>query len=540
MYLKSKRLGLCRQLKPGKLLIGRRPNCDIVINERPVSGEHLHLEFVNNALRIRDDGSRNNTYVNDVAIRGSGWVDLKLGDKVTLCGYDLHFVEHPDDDRWDTSCVISASSDESYVSELQSKTIPLTSQQLQSLQQFTQIRALIEISQTLRDVLETEDVLERAVGILFQIFPAVERAAICFVNHEAHTLTPRWWEIREGHADTAIRISSHIGWHVVESRQALLSNNVLDEFSDALSLQGLPCRSVMCCPLMDASGDVFGFIYADASQTEKFTELDLEVLASVALQIALAINCARLHAIAIQDEVLRLDVERARLVQERYLPGEPPKIPGYDVAGFYRAARHVGGDYFDYVALPDNRYAIVLGDVVGKGVPAALTMVRLATETRSGIELTQSPCELTKRLSNKFAGDFITFIILLIDPSTHQISLCNAGHNAPLLRDVRGQIREVGSDISGCPLGVMPEETYETLQFSLAPGESLIIHSDGFPDAEHQPTGKRLGQDPINQKFASINGDAAEMIQSLADCVDEFVAGSPQFDDMCMVCIKRL
>ena len=240
-----------------------------------------------------------------------------------------------------------------------------------------------------------------------------------------------------------------------------------------------------------------------------------------------------------EDELLRRDVEQAREVQQRYLPERPPEIAGYDLAGFYRAARHVGGDYFDYVSLPDERLAIVLGDVVGKGVPAALTMVRLATETRAGLEVCLTPKELVTRLNEKFSNDFITLAVLVLDPQANQLTISNAGHEPPLLRAVDGTVRAIGFEESGCPVGVLEDFDYEELTIPIAPGESLIVFSDGFPDAHHQPSDRRFGSDPIAELFSQFRGTASETIDHLVDQVDQFIEGGAQFDDMCMVCLKR-
>ena len=541
MFLKSSALGNAFKLKPGEQKLGRNTNADIRIQDNKVSGDHLYLQVDPEArrLRIKDEKSRNNTIVNGREIRGQGWVEICPDDRIQICIYDFRLAYTDADEQGPTSCIITPNCDDGYVADPESKSIPLTSQQLQATQQFLQLRALVEITNTLRDVIQTEDVLERAVAMLFRIFPEVERTAICFVDKDARELTPKYFKVREGNSDSEIRISSSIGWHVVETQQALITNDAHLDFQGVVSVQELPMRSVMSCPLLDANGEVFGLIHADASKRDKFTSMDLEVLAAVALQIGLAINCARLHAIAIQDEQLRLDVERARSVQEKYLPGEPPSIPRYGVAGFYRPAMHVGGDYFDYIALPDNKYAIVMGDVVGHGVPAALTMVRLATETRTGLELTNSPAELSTRLSTKFKDEFITYIAMVLDAATDEITICNAGHQPPWLRRCDGKIEVVGAEASGLPLGVMDEQKYDEYTIRLRPGESLVLCTDGFPDALHEPSGDRLGCDEIIHQYKGCRGDAQQVINELVALADRFTAGTEQFDDMCMVCLKR-
>ncbi|MEM1070187.1 MAG: SpoIIE family protein phosphatase [Planctomycetota bacterium] len=542
MILRSKRLGEDFELLEGRSLIGRHQDCAIVLESNLVSKSHLHLDVDGSRVRVRDKNSRNNSKVNHAAIQGQGWIDLKVNDVVDICGFDFRLLKEAPPSGTVGDCIVQMSNEESTTSGLSnpgSREIPLSKNDLNESDQFSQLKALLAITDTLRDVIKTEDVLERAVSMLFKILPTVDRAAICFIDEEQDEVTPKWWQVRERDPDSTIRISQHIGRHVAETSKAMITSDALADFSEAKSVQALSMRSVMCCPLIDAEGKVFGMIHVDAAMPNRFGELDLEVLAAVAMQVSLAINCSRLHAIAVEDELLRRDVEQAREVQERYLPDEPPLMVGYDLAGFYRAARHVGGDYFDYVPLDDGRLAIVLGDVVGKGVPAALTMVRLASETRTGLSICQSPSELVTRLNQNFPDDFVTLVVLVLDPKTNELTIANAGHEPPLLRSADGLVRDIGFEVSGCPLSVLPDFQYEETKVPLDEGDTIVIFSDGFPDEPSPSTGERFGSGPIAESLASFEGSANATIQHLVDRVDEFIEGGPQFDDMCMVCLKR-
>ncbi len=539
MFLRSDRLSKVYELRDGISLIGRRGDCDIVLDSNQVSKKHLMVDVNGTRVRVRDDDSRNNSKVNRDEIRGFGWVDLKPGDAIDVCGYDFRLQLDDSPSGTSGSCVVEPGDIGSGFTGPGSRSIPLSERGLADSKQFSQLKALIAMTGTLRDVLQTEDVLERAVDILFQIFPTVDRAAICFIEEESHVVTPKWWRVRLGDPDDTIRISQNIGRQVAETSQAMISADAIADFGDVVSVHALSMRSVMCCPLVDAEGQVFGMIHVDAGRPNVFNEMDLEVLAAVAMQVALAINCARLHAIAIEDELLRRDVEQARAVQQRYLPDSSPSIDGYELASFYRAARHVGGDYFDYVSLPNGRTAIVLGDVVGKGVPAALTMVRLATETHAGLEVNATPGELVSRLNQRFENDFITLAVLVLDPVAHQIAISNAGHEPPLLRS-EGSVSLIGLETSGLPLGVVQGDDYDEITIPISPGESLLLFSDGFADAENQASGERFGSDSIAKSFGKFRGSASETIDHMVSEVDQFIEGGTQFDDMCMVCLKRL
>ncbi len=147
------------------------------------------------------------------------------------------------------------------------------------------------------------------------------------------------------------------------------------------------------------------------------------------------------------------DLELARDVQLQYLPDATPSIQGYEIAGFYRAARAVGGDYYDFIPLANGRIALVLGDVCGKGAPAALTMVKLATETRAGAEICDSAAALVTRLNDRMRGHWITLVVIYVDPASHVFNIANAGHEYPLLRRANGYVEELTQDTGGTPLG---------------------------------------------------------------------------------------
>jgi GAF domain-containing protein len=150
--------------------------------------------------------------------------------------------------------------------------------------------------------------------MLFHIFPAVDRAAIGFIE-DNQEFAPQWWQLRDGDPASVIRISQTIVRHVAETSEAVLTNDALEDFGNAHSVRELPMRSVMCAPLINADEQVFGLIHVDAGRADMFNALDLEVLASVAMQLSLAINFSRLHAIGVEAAILRRDVEQARAVQ---------------------------------------------------------------------------------------------------------------------------------------------------------------------------------------------------------------------------------
>lgn len=534
LYLQSTHLPADHQLSEGVTVVGRHPSCDVVLKSNVVSKRHLELLYENGQLWIRDTNSRNSSKLNDHDIADSGWVPMAVGDRVSICDIELSLVDQQSPDREDGSCIFDTDQRGSRVDRTHA--ISLSRADGRSDQGNQKLRAMLEITQTLQGVPDIEKVLQRAVQKLLEIFPTVDRAAIGFI--EGQRFIPKWWQLKRGDSESVIRVSQTIVEHVLESSQAFISLDAQSDFSDAVSIRELNLRSLMCAPLIDSEGEVFGLIHVDTQAQQPFQPMDLEVLACVATQLSLAIGFAKSYHAVMEDALLRKDVEHARNVQREYLPSASPRIEGFDIAGFYRAARHVGGDYYDYIPLADGRLAVVLGDVVGKGVPAALTMVRLATETRASLEVCDSAAETLSRLNQRLSSSFITLLVAIIDPQTKLISVSNAGHELPLLRRLDGSVEQVGEDAIRCPLSVIEDEDYIETSLCLQPGESLTLFSDGFPDAE-SIDGTRFGKERLSHCIARESTSSREAVQDIVQEIDDFIGEHMQFDDMCLVHIHR-
>ncbi len=188
-------------------------------------------------------------------------------------------------------------------------------------------------------------------------------------------------------------------------------------------------------------------------------------------------------------ERFKRDLELARQVQLSFLPKSVPEVPGYEFYAHYKSAQEVGGDYYGFIPLPDGRLAMALGDVAGKGVPAALLMAKLSSETRYCLSTEPDAATAVSKLNDllcEFAGEadrFVTLAMLVLDPLRHTITMVSAGHSSPLLYRPGVALEEVVSnDVTGLPLGIMEGYAYEACQRVLQPGDSLLIFTDGVTD----------------------------------------------------------
>ncbi len=304
-------------------------------------------------------------------------------------------------------------------------------------------------------------------------------------------------------------------------------------------------RSLLCVPLL-VRGKLTGIITACNKHDEgSFTEEDQRLLAIMANQSAQILENTRLR----EDEQaltrLRLEVETARSIQTRLLPKEPPQLAGYDIAGCSVPAEIVGGDYFDFVELADGRLGICLGDVSGKGIPAALLMANLQATLRGQAHASASACECVTRANHLLfrstsSDKFATLFYGVLDPRTHELTYCNAGHERPLFMSCTGDgnCRQELAE-GGMVLGIMDESRYAEGRVKLGPGSLLLIYSDGLTDAvdkADRPFGVAAVEAVLREHR---DASAAELLAALLAAVKRHAGAEPPYDDLTVIAVRR-
>ena len=273
-----------------------------------------------------------------------------------------------------------------------------------------------------------------------------------------------------------------------------------------------------------------------------FTTADLEVLAGVAGQAAQAIEQALAHDERIAREQFSRDLELAQRVQQGLLPSRPPDLPGYEIFDHYESARHVGGDFFAYVPLADDRLAVVLADVSGKGISAALLMAALSADVRYCLASERDLGRAVARINETFLRGgwddrFATLVVAVLDPARHMATICNAGHLPVFRCGPHGEVETVADDLGGLPLGMAPPGDYRSCEVSLAPGDTLLFCTDGISEAlDHEQ--RCYGFERMEAVLAEASG-AADLGRRLLADVRRHAAGQPQSDDICVVCVGR-
>ena len=539
--------GQSYELSAQDYVLGRHPDCDIVVDAGAVSRHHAQISAKENHFFIEDLKSRNGTFVNGHVVERSQ--RLHSADVIQICDVTLRFLEGtatttiPDADLLDSSRFAAfLVDDDAPSSTIMSKFDVSTSQQgtLQvAANAEGKLRALIEINQNLGRALSLDEVLPKVLDSLFKIFVQADRGFIILEDADEGKLIPRWTKLRRESDNDNLRISRTIVRQVMDSKEAILSADAASDsrFEMSQSIADFRIRSMMCAPLLDV-------LQIDTlDQRSRFQSDDLEVLASVASQAAVAIVNAQLHEAALQQQAFQRDLELAQVVQKGFLPERPPEVSDYRFFNFYQAANHVGGDYFDYITLPDRRVAVVVADVVGHGIAAALLMAKLSAEVRialaGGARPAEAVTQLNARLSNESVSDrFVTLVLAVLDPGGHAVTVVNAGHMSPMIRRGPEQVEEIGDEEAGLPLAIDDSFEYEQASTTLEPGEFLTLYTDGINEAM-DAGGDQFGVDRIRGHIASAADGLESLGLQVVEDVRRFVGNQPQNDDMCLVCFGR-
>jgi sigma-B regulation protein RsbU (phosphoserine phosphatase) len=311
-------------------------------------------------------------------------------------------------------------------------------------------------------------------------------------------------------------------------------------------------RPQLLLPLLTKQ-NLLGIISLGEKRSEApYSSTDIRLLKSVASQTALALSNAELtSAIAVEigrREKLNREIEIAREVQERLFPQHLPEIAGMDYFGRCRTALGVGGDYYDFLALPDGKLGVALGDVSGKGIAAALTMASLqaslrADAMRAGNDIAGLITRVNAMLYDASTEDrYATLFYAQYDPAARRLSYVNAGHCPPILlrNAAKNAAVERLDQAGGTVVGLLPECAYEQAELFLAPGDLLVIYTDGFSEAM-SPNLEEWGEERLIETVATCSGlPARDTIARIMHSADAFAAGAPQSDDMTLVVLRAL
>ncbi|HTS69196.1 MAG TPA: SpoIIE family protein phosphatase [Terriglobia bacterium] len=408
-----------------------------------------------------------------------------------------------------------------------------------SLRQARTLQLLNEISRELSSVLVLNELL-RKIGTLTKRLVDYHRFGILLADDQAHTFNAviSLKQDERMPEKTSVNFDQGIVGAAVSLRQPVV---VPDVSKDKRYICVNPeTRSEMTVPLIYRDR-VIGVIDLESPHLNYFNDEHVRIYSTLAPQIAIAIENARLYERVARSEArLERDLRRAQEIQMHLMPGIAPKIPGLDVALHFQPARELGGDLYDFLSYGRERQVIVVGDVSGKGAPAALYGAMASGTLRSLAPLKLPPPDMMKRLNlmfleRKIEGHFITLTYAVWEPRTKVLSLANAGMPLPILVH-DGVCRAIHAE--GVPLGLLEHTEYQPVTLNLESGDLLAFFSDGITEANNSQqeefTSRRL-ENVLRQHAQKPPG---EIVGAVLDEVRKFEGGRPQRDDQTLVLLK--
>ncbi|MFN9850197.1 MAG: SpoIIE family protein phosphatase [Planctomycetota bacterium] len=537
-------------------ILGRHPECDIVLESGAVSRQHAKAVKIPNGYAIEDMNSRNGTLVNETLIQGA--TPLRDGDMIRICDIELVYYEDatpsqlkmPSQDEVGSSMGIMFVEDGPENEGMRGVTVKLDARsgsqygvQLAASAEL-KLAAILEIMQGLGKTVELDRVLPKVLDCLFTIFIQADRGFI-ILKDDSGQLSKRWTKTRRPDQEELIRVSRTVLREVMQTREAIISMDASSDqrFDGSQSIADFKIRSMIIAPLLDSEGEPIGAIQIDSLQQKGgFEQKDLEILIAVANQAGIAIENAQLHERMLQQRLVDQDLELARQVQLAFRPKHLPQVPGYSFFKYYNPAQQIGGDYFDFLELDGNRLAVILADVVGHGVAAAMFMAKLSAETRFAFGSITDPCKAMAHLNDRItaleAERFITMSAIVLDKTTHRVTIVIAGHMPPIKHASDGTISEPGSDIGGPPLGIMPDIPFESCEIDLVPGDSLTMYTDGIFEAPNRQ-GEQYSIARVREEIQKSSGNVQRAGEQTVAQVQQHIIGCEQEDDMCLVILGR-
>jgi serine phosphatase RsbU (regulator of sigma subunit)/pSer/pThr/pTyr-binding forkhead associated (FHA) protein len=523
-------------LERGGTLIGRQPDAAIYLESLAVSRQHARVVCEGGAWFVEDLGSSNGTFVNGARVNGRA--PLTERDLLQIGPYVLNLRAEGEERPPEADHIIRAQVD-----------VASSNQTLYTQNPAYKLQVVLEIAQHLGHTLEMGPLLGRLLEHLLRLFQQADRGMVLLC--EGDRLVVRAQRSRQAGEQADFPYSRTIVQRALKDGVGLLSEDVRVDANLPLSatLVSLNLHSFLCVPLIGWEGRRLGVIQLDClRQGQTFRREDLELLTTVGLQVSVVLQNAAFHAEQLREERLRQELRLAREIQQSYLPTDFRGLgdDGPELFARVLPAREVSGDLYDFFPLPGGRLAFFVGDVSGKGMPAALFMIAVRTLIRSLAPSSQGPADLLHRLNEALVADnptalFVTLAHGVYDPRDGAVVVASGAHPLPLLRRAGGTVEEVPLR-PGLMLGCTPLELVVTdTRLTLAPGETLALYTDGFTEA-FAPDGKTMfGRDRLREV---LGGPRTAL--PLQECADEAAAAVRRFtgqaelqDDQTLLLLRR-
>ncbi|HYV36281.1 MAG TPA: SpoIIE family protein phosphatase [Gemmataceae bacterium] len=520
-------------------VLGRQPDCNICLLVKAVSRQHAQILKTPAGYQIEDLDSSNGTYLNGTRLTAHQRVAIGERDFVTIGPYTLSLRAMP----------TPASTEGNLIIREQVNAVG-PPQSFYGQDPAQKLQTVLEISQHLSRTLDTDQLVDKLLDQLIRLFPQADRGMVLLGPPER--LLVRGQRTRHKEDASAYPYSRSIVKKALEEGIGILSDDIRGDarFQASATITSLDIRSLLCVPLIGSDQKRLGVIQLDRSRTGRAFQMDdLQLLTTIGLHVAIVLDNAALHQEALREQRFHQELAVARDIQQGYLPADFGDFnkDGIEVFANVHPARQVSGDLYDLMEVSDNRLAFFLGDVSGKGMPAALYMVAVHALGRhigaSGDPPTQTLTRLNGALvADNPSGMFVTLAHGHYQRGTGEIVMASGGHPLPLIRRADGSVEPLQHK-TGRLLGYDGGDLHLTdARLTLNPGDMLVFYTDGYTEAREPAKRQMFGLERLSKVVAGFTADMplATCAAKAKTAIDQFTASSELQDDLTLLLLRRV
>ena len=525
-----------------QFILGRSATVELSYpDDISLSRQHLSFTGAGNEWWVEDLGSKNGSFLNGRKLETRS--RFQPGDRVSAGRLTMSFSVPAGEEQ----TVLFVEPDEStskmsttVVANLANVLSPVADADLDAgdrsiLYENPQTRALVRAGRELSGMRPLAELFDLIIGLSVDAVSA-QRGLLLILNGDN-------LEIR-AHRGGGFRISSAIRDRVLHKKESLLMRDAQMELdpSEQRTVLEQKVHSMLAVPLQ-TDDRVIGMIYLDTpARKREFSREDLNLLTVMANVAAIRVEHARLAEVEAAERAMEEELNQAANIQRGLLPTSDPIIAGLDINGSSVPCRGVGGDYYDYIPFDDGQLGLLVGDVAGKGISAALLMTSLQARVRvlfdEATGLADRMARLNRAVCSNCPGNrFITFFAAVVHPVSGTLQYANAGHNPPLLIRASGAIEQL--DTLGMVLGIMPRAPYAEATSSMETGDMLVLYSDGVTEAA-SAEGEEFGEGRLAAFASELRHlPSVEIANRIQSEITAFTQGAPPSDDITLVVIRK-
>jgi sigma-B regulation protein RsbU (phosphoserine phosphatase) len=400
---------------------------------------------------------------------------------------------------------------------------------------------LLEVEKSLSSSLDLDEVLKLILDSLLKVVK-YDATAIFLIDkkkQEIEYIKARGFDPAL-EPDLQLKIGQGLAGWAAQTQKSLIVPNVREDprYIEAR----VETESGMVVPIV-TNERIIGVFSIESNELNAYDQDDLELLDAFASLAAISIERARQHKEILEKRKLEEEISIARRIQKTFLPNRNPQMPGFDISGINIPSEKVGGDYYDFIPIIENQVGIAIGDVSGKGIPAALIMASfrasLIAEIRNNYAIRSIMFKVNNLLFESTESDiYVTAVYGVLDTKNNIFTFTNGGHNAPIFRHVDGRMEYLLE--GGVALGTFENSKYEERPLGLNPGDIIVFYTDGVTEAKNEKE-EEFGTKRLKQVINdSCYLSAPEIQNNIYQAVKDFTGNLPQADDLTMIVIKVL